>query len=432
LNNRSITRWVKGLEVGLVIGLLFFADSLQIPRVAQVLVSLANYLLVFFVVFFRGKRLLYVANQDWHLLGLVGLAVLSVLWSGSSGDTENQIKLLLRSVLFGAYLALEYSPKQLTRMLSWAALISIGLCTVVTLAVPQMGLQSINGGIAWQGIYTHKQTLGSTMAFFSSLFLVQLLDKQANRGMAVLGLLGSVLLVLLSASKTGLMMMLFLVALLPLYKVVEQQGAYRAFLLFFSVIFVSVLITVVAFNLETIVVGYLGKDLELNGRVPVWNMAIEKGMERPWLGYGYEGFWTSDQADMILANSWAAHEPGFKTRSITFHAHNGFIDVFLQMGGVGLVLLALSFFSTLARVINLVLLTRKPEYFWMFLCIGIFLISNFTEGLIILSANQRVWVMYVAISFSTALEQGRVRRSPRLRRVRDDEKKEMIYGSAKN
>jgi O-antigen ligase len=81
-------------------------------------------------------------------------------------------------------------------------------------------------------------------------------------------------------------------------------------------------------------------DPTLTQRTDIWSFAIRKIAERPWLGYGYEVFWGAG------ANSPSVREgPGFVAQMP--HAHNGYIDVVLQTGALGLVLLAVLILSAL-------------------------------------------------------------------------------------
>jgi exopolysaccharide production protein ExoQ len=196
--------------------------------------------------------------------------------------------------------------------------------------------------------------------------------------------------------------LLLSLALLPLYRVVRQKGGIRTFLLLSALTLFGVITTVVILNFQTIVVDYMGKDADLTGRVPIWALAIAKGMEQPILGFGYNGFWSSDASDIVIFHSWAVRDPFFKDRSVLFHAHNGLVDQFLQFGLVGLTLLFLSIFTFLSRVIKLTLHNRSTEDFWGFLFIVIFLFNNATESKIILYQDY-LWIVYVVWAYSTAL-----------------------------
>jgi O-antigen ligase len=76
--------------------------------------------------------------------------------------------------------------------------------------------------------------------------------------------------------------------------------------------------------------GAIGKDPTLTDRTVIWNYLL--GLHtNPLLGTGYESFWMGDR----LRKFWAESGEG----SIN-EAHNGFLEVYLNLGLVGLTLLA--------------------------------------------------------------------------------------------
>jgi O-antigen ligase len=278
------------------------------------------------------------------------------------------------------------------------------LSIFMALFIPAYGLHNYDGALVWKGIFTHKQGLGAYMGLSASIFITHFIDPRSNRWLAGLGLGTAFLLIVLSDSKTGMSLLLLSLVFIPLYQVVKQQGALRTFLLLSALTLFGVIAMTIVMNFQTIVVDYMGKDPELTGRVPLWTLAIAKGMEHPILGFGYNGFWSSDASDIVIFHSWAVRDPYFRDRSILFHAHNGLVDQFLQFGFVGLTLFFLSIFTFLIRVIKLTLINRSAEDFWGFLFIVIFLFNNVTEGRIILYQDY-LWIVYVAWAYSTALRE---------------------------
>lgn len=176
-----------------------------------------------------------------------------------------------------------------------------------------------------------------------------------------------------------------------------------------SILFYSILAIILSLNIEYIVVDLLGKDLAFDGRVPLWNLAIEKGLEQPWLGYGYEGFWSSPNvSDYVIYNSWAVLNEGFRNHSVQFHSHNGFIDLFLELGFIGVFIFLLNIFFSIKRIITLLISTRGVEFYWMLQFLGIFWIANLAEGGLVLSSRDMFWIIYVSIVISSAVEQTRI------------------------
>jgi exopolysaccharide production protein ExoQ len=79
----------------------------------------------------------------------------------------------------------------------------------------------------------------------------------------------------------------------------------------------------------------LGKDVTLTGRTGIWSAVLDSIAKRPLFGYGYQAFWLGFEGEsyrVILAVSW-----------VLAQAQNGFLDVMLEMGLAGLVIVLLVF-----------------------------------------------------------------------------------------
>jgi exopolysaccharide production protein ExoQ len=77
-------------------------------------------------------------------------------------------------------------------------------------------------------------------------------------------------------------------------------------------------------------VASLGRDSTLTGRTNIWAGALSV-VTQPILGSGFESFWEGDR----LTKIWTAiNEPGIQ------EAHNGYLEIFLNLGWVGVLLLA--------------------------------------------------------------------------------------------
>jgi O-antigen ligase len=99
-----------------------------------------------------------------------------------------------------------------------------------------------------------------------------------------------------------------------------------------------------------------GRDPEsmtsFTGRVPLWIECMHYAFERPVLGFGYEGFWTYDRNyEMNTILYWTAGT-----------AHSAYIDLWLQLGIVGLILHTILVVLVFRRAAGLHGSTHAPEY----------------------------------------------------------------------
>jgi O-antigen ligase len=107
----------------------------------------------------------------------------------------------------------------------------------------------------------------------------------------------------------------------------------------------------------------LNRDNTLTGRTEVWEDVLPAMRARPLLGYGFGSFWTDARRALYLIPT----------------AHNGYLDILLQLGEVGLVFYAVWLLSC-ARQLHRAL---SQDYDWAslaicFLIMG--LVYNATES----------------------------------------------------
>jgi O-antigen ligase len=132
--------------------------------------------------------------------------------------------------------------------------------------------------------------------------------------------------------------------------------------------------------------GLLGRDLTFSGRTNIWQAVLEAIMQRPLLGYGYAAFWNGLQgqsANVILALGWAVP-----------HAHNGFLEVWLQLGLVGLSLLIATLVVAIRDFSVCFTPTRSRAVDWYAGILIIIVLYNFAEPFLI-RERSLAWLLYV-------------------------------------
>jgi exopolysaccharide production protein ExoQ len=67
---------------------------------------------------------------------------------------------------------------------------------------------------------------------------------------------------------------------------------------------------------------------DLQGRTELWKEVLVYARARPWLGYGYDVFWSSNRIEEVATKfGWAPS-----------NSHSNYLDVLLGLGGIGLVI----------------------------------------------------------------------------------------------
>ena len=108
----------------------------------------------------------------------------------------------------------------------------------------------------------------------------------------------------------------------------------------------------------------------LTGRLPLWQELTKYVAANPWRGYGFKSFWTPRHIyEIAVSQEWVISE-----------AHSTYLDVTLQLGIFGLVLLTLTEFCTLLYAAYVFRVTQQPAYLFLVGGICFCVIRGLTES----------------------------------------------------
>jgi O-antigen ligase len=135
-----------------------------------------------------------------------------------------------------------------------------------------------------------------------------------------------------------------------------------------TVIIAALCLSLVAVFIAPNLLSVLGRDPTLTGRTEIWNLVL--GMTgNPLLGTGFESFWLGSRLQTMWSIYW--WHPN--------EAHNGYIEIFLDLGWVGVALLALLLLTGLRNALTAVRQQEKAGGL-MLAYFVVVLIYNFTES----------------------------------------------------
>jgi exopolysaccharide production protein ExoQ len=128
---------------------------------------------------------------------------------------------------------------------------------------------------------------------------------------------------------------------------------------------------------ETDVIQALGRQSSLSGRTDIW-AAVIPAVPNSIVGAGFEGFWISPGVQMFQQKllEWHWYPPLVKDLN---EAHDGYIDVYLNLGWVGVLLIAITLFCGYRCAFKA--FERDPELGSLFLAyIAMTVFYNITEA----------------------------------------------------
>lgn len=386
----TVREKLEKLELGFVIlTLLLSTESfiLLIPHAFRQLFWLGVYGTTALLLGIRWQTSIEVIARSKLLWLLIGIVCISIVWSDAPSDTFRQSIALIGTTLFGIYLASRFQVKEQLHLLGWVFGIAAVLSLIFAIALPSYGLQN---GQSWQGIYHHKNLLGRIMVLSSLVFLLNAQSRKTRRWLHWGGLGLSIFLLLMSNSKTSLGLLMVLVALMLGYRTLRLYYKLAIPALIVALLAAGGAFMAILAQAES-VVGAAGKDLTFSGRTDLWELIIPKIANRFWLGHGYGGFWqgwSGESADIWFLEPWHPH-----------HSHNGYLDMWLELGFVGVVAFAAGMLFVLYRTTLWISMTTTAEYLMPLAYLNFVLLYNLSESVWLLQ-NTLFWIFYVTIMFT--------------------------------
>ena len=329
--------------------------------------------------------------KAWPAIILVGalvlLAVVSLYWSIDPETTKRRVLSLAINSVFALYLGTRFEGRALPRLIALSALWMGLLSVVFVVALPHIGIhQDANAGL-WRGIWYEKNQMAWVMVAGAIAAASWQSTLPRPSFIALPCLLLCILLVLATASKTSLLCLVLGLGLVGALSVLRRAPPAMAV----AAIWMGVVGLISAWWIwstqSEALLAALGKDPTLTGRTQIWADVWVAAMQRPWLGHGYNAFWG---VDSVPAN-WIR----FQTQWAVPSAHNGWLDVLIQLGITGVVLVGLVMLS--AYVSNLVRLGTygTREGFWGITQLSVITLLSLSES-ILLTAQALPWILCIA------------------------------------
>lgn len=326
--------------------------------------------------------------SEWPLVVLCSFAIVSIFWSEAPGLTFRRSVALTLTFLFGVYFASRFTLKEQLRLLAWTCWICIMFSFIFGLFGLGAAVDAGGGVSGWYGIFVQKNDLGRMMDLSALVFLFWKRAEPKRKRLANAGFVASIGLIALSRSMTSAVVLALLMVLVPYLEWAVRKNARW---MVAGILFLVVLGTASLFFVVThlgLVTGILGKSATLTGRIQIWILSLVMVFRRPWLGYGFNAFW--------LPNEWFTVRIWRLMGWRVPHAHDGFIELLLELGLVGLGLFLLAFLLYIVRSVGFfrqnhgVGAAGWPLTFLLFL-----FLSNLTES-DLLGRNSIFFILFVS------------------------------------
>jgi O-antigen ligase len=318
----------------------------------------------------------------------------STLWSDYTGVSfKRWIKALADLAMVLIVLTEQDRYAAVKRLLARVGFLLIPLSILVIKYYPVVGRGWGEwGNTSLAGVTTSKNELGGICLLFgvaSVWRMVQAIRDKACRhrtgSLIAHGTLVVMVLLLMLIASTMTALSCFLIATALIIATNRTALARKSWLVHFLVLaFVSMSCLALFFDAGAGLVETMGRDSTLTGRTDIWKLVT--GMTgHPLFGTGFESFWLGPRLKKIWSVYW--WHPN--------EAHNGYIEVFLNLGWVGLALLGVVYVTSYRNIVRA--LRRDANTGSLRLAYFVVaLVYNFTESAI--RIMHPVWILFLLVS----------------------------------
>lgn len=311
-------------------------------------------LIICVILTFRIKPRVRVRELPLSLGAFLVVLILSLLWSAYPGVTAIGVVAQLATTFGGIFFAVTLSWSGLITALSNAFRWILGLSLVFELVValiirhPVLPLTpaeayphgKLPAAFYWsrglilhggqiQGILGNSNLLAMIALLGLIVFALQYADRRLPRVASLIWLAIATLTLGLTRSSTVIIAAVFTAVVLGFALWARRRGAAGRRPVYLTAAGVAVVAAGLLFVAGRFLTHLLGKSSTLTGRTGIWEKVIHLAQERPTLGWGWVSYWAP----------WVKpYKDLARIHGVTYlQAHNAWLDVWLQVGIVGLV-----------------------------------------------------------------------------------------------
>ena len=315
---------------------------------------------------------------------LVAWAFASMSWSIDADVTQRRSIALMFTTLFGLHLAAAYDWKRLIELFAGVFMVLAVGTYISCLLFPSFGHMDAVHPTAWTGLVYEKNQLGWLMTHGCLACACAAVFSPERRRLWAVGAALCVGAVVMSRSTTSLLgVMISLGGLTGL--MLLRRGRWVTLATVWGVLsFGGAFIGVLVFAPQ-LFFGLIGKDPSLTGRTDIWAAVLRQIAVHPLLGYGFGAAWLDPWGP-----AWFIRHD---VKWTVPHAHDGWLEMMLEIGAIGMGLAMLHFL--ISGVTAVFSLRKGPQCYWAILFMAIFALFSVSESTV-MQYNGVTWAIYIA------------------------------------
>ena len=362
----------------------------------------------------------YFFKSDWRrvfrqipieLTLLIALMLGSVLWSAYPGQTISSFLIQIAVMIAALFMIAVFSWRQILNIfantiraiifgaLSYELFLSIlaFMAQASILGVDDNFYQSIRNigqvpdGRTIDELLLRNSFMGSWALMGLITFLVQLGVKKRRRPLTVISILLSLVTIFLSGS-AGIVFASVAVGLAAIVSLLaegkDKETRHRYYRVAWAI---SGLAGFLVLIFRRSVFEFLGKSPDMTHRTDIWMSVFGLVSERPLEGWGFIGVWVPGVepfSGLIVIN-------GIEY----FQAHNSYLEMWFQLGAVGLLLFLILLTRTFIKTWRLGVHHSNVLYLWPLLILVTQLVRGITESRLLVQSAMLMLIIFAVKSY---------------------------------
>ena len=371
-------------------------------------IALALLLVSTVILFFRSNWKATFRQVPWPLTSLLALMLVGTIWSNYPTVTLGAAIVQIATTSFALFLATAFDWRELLRLFAntlrtilFASVIFELYAAVIVRGPIEPFFPNYDGdqppavAFFWtqgnlfsddriQGIVGNSNMLAYMAMIAVVVFAIERAANTTSRLITILSFSAALPMLILSRSASiGFAMAAVAAAAVVSIAVEgkERDVRHRYYRVAWLIIGTGALLVL---TYRATIFTLLGKSPDMTGRTKIWKIVLDLIDERPLQGWGWSSYWVP----------WVEPYQGLVVINNVpyFQAHNAFLDVWLQLGAIGLGLFVLLVGITFVRVWRLAVRHTNPLYLWPILVFVGIITQNLTESRILVEIG---WVILV-------------------------------------
>lgn len=344
----------------------------------------------------------------WPLSALLGLMLVGCIWSNYQVVSFGAAMVQLATTSFALFLATSFDWREILRVfggtlrgiLFTSVLFELFAAVIVRGPIqpffpnysgdhpPAVAFYWTQGNLfsndRIQGIVGNSNMLAYMAMVGIVVFAIEFAANTTTRLVSALSFLAALPMLVLSRSASIGFAMAAIVAAAVVSIAAEgkdRDTRHRYYRVAWGVIGTAALL-VLTYRAE--IFSLIGKSPDMTGRTKIWKVVLHLIDQRPLQGWGWSSYWVpwvEPYKGLVVIN----HVPYYQ-------AHNAFLDVWMQLGIIGLGLFLLLIGLTFVRLWRLAVRHTSPLYLWPILVFVGIVTQNLTESRILVEIG---WVILV-------------------------------------